>query len=151
MYYQSQYKTSYCKNYRGITCNTGPSAPIFLSQYIVWWLRCGVNLNKNYWSYRAKTLNVDGMTGSQTCWKLVYPLKKQPLFHFGFNKQLNSRDFTLLFIYSVHIQNEQAHRKRVLSAYTNSEGSGLWCSLTQYRELNSVSSQCAHGKSSIAG
>ena len=149
MYYQSQYKTSYWKNYRGITCNTDPSAPIFLSQYIVWWLRCGFNLNKNYWSYRAKTLNVDGMTGSQTCWKLVYPLKTT--FIPNLDSTNNSRDFTLLFIYSVHIQNEQAHRKRFLSAYTNSEGSGLWCSLTQYRELNSVSSQCAHGKSSIAG
>ena len=35
-------------------------------------LRCGVNLNKSRQSYRAKTLNVDGMTNML---KIVYPTK----------------------------------------------------------------------------
>ena len=67
MYYQSQYKHLIVRITKWHnSCNTDPSAPIFLPNVhclmVKVWCKFEQNLKKSYQSYRVNTLNVDGTT-----------------------------------------------------------------------------------------
>ena len=82
MHYESKYKHLIVRiTKRHNSCNTDPSAPIFLSHaqclMVIVWCKLDRNRTKAVDVIKQKTLNVDGITDwrKRTCWKQYTTLK----------------------------------------------------------------------------